>query len=100
MMVAGLQDGTFSGWNLETNQVDALQAHSAPITVLFKHEQFLVSGDAQGHIQVRELPSFNVVLEKPPVSPQGYQPAAITSICVMNQPSGPIVVSGDVSGKI
>lgn len=45
-LVIGLENGTFSGWNLVSNAFDILQAHQSPVRSLILHDKFLISGDA------------------------------------------------------
>jgi len=61
--VVGLANGWFKGWNLATNSVDDLQAHTSSITSLTRHGTFLISGDMNGEIMVRDQANaFNCVL--------------------------------------
>ena len=45
-LMAGLESGEFAGWNLETNSIDLVKLHQAPVTKLYKYDQVLISGDA------------------------------------------------------
>jgi len=53
LLICGLENGMMSGWNLATNSFDKLPAHSAGITAISRHDQFLMTGDRMGQIQVR-----------------------------------------------
>ena len=55
LLIIGLQNGTFIGWNLSTNTTDVLAAHSTSVSSMHKHGNFLVSGDIAGEIKVWDL---------------------------------------------
>ena len=103
-IVAGLSNGCFAGWNLQTNQMDEFKAHEYPVTSLHLHQTFLVSGDSNGIVKVFDTSNFSVLLEgKANVGYENQQkPCAITSLDIIEKPQlgGPLVVAGDNLGNI
>ena len=62
-LIVGLQNGNFQGWNLTDNGISTLPAHPQSVDSLFKHHNYLISGDAGGEIKVFDhANSFNLVL--------------------------------------
>lgn len=100
LLVIGLQNGTFQGWNLQADQVDTLQAHQSAVHSLFLYENMLISG-AVNEIQVWDNTSFNRLLQGAAKHNKGA-PAEIRSLALMKAPSlpNPIVVAGDSLGFI
>ena len=47
-ILIGLDNGTIAGWNLQTNVIDNLPAHSQGITHLQKFHGLIFSGSRQG----------------------------------------------------
>lgn len=68
-MIVGLQDGAFAGWDLGSNQLNYLPAHSGmnpAVSFLSKYETLMISGDMQGQVQVRSTGNYEPVL--PPIN--------------------------------
>lgn len=63
MVIAGLENGSFAGWDLTTNAVNYKQAHGSAITCMYLHTKdnlsVLVTGDAQGIVKVFDTASFS-----------------------------------------
>ena len=81
-LVIGLQNGSFMGWNLSQNTFDGIPAHSQAVTAMYKHLNFLVSGDAAGEIKIRDCENYAVQLEGrviPDSNPKGLA-AAVTQV--------------------
>lgn len=53
--IIGLENGSYHGWNLSNNTFDSIPAHKKGVTTLEKYENFLLSGDREGGIQIRDL---------------------------------------------
>ena len=53
--VAGTANGSFKGWNLDSNSCDELPAHNFSVTSMHKVDDFLLSGDSNGNIHVRSI---------------------------------------------
>jgi hypothetical protein len=49
-LVGSLETGELVGWDLTSNAVVNFQAHNSAISILDKHESFLLSGDVQGNV--------------------------------------------------
>jgi len=52
-LLIGLDNGSFAGWNLGNNTLDALSAHQGPnsgIIYLQKFDNFVISGDRNGRV--------------------------------------------------
>lgn len=97
VLVAGLQNGTMSIWNLNDNSLNAMPAHPCAITCLFRKDQYLVSGDMTGNIRVLDANSAATILESPPAQqpgPQSRDLSPILSITILEGPI-PIIVAGD-----
>ena len=47
-ILIGLDNGTLAGWNLQTNVIDNLNAHSSGITHLSKFKNVIFSGTSLG----------------------------------------------------
>ena len=66
VLVAGVgTGGQMPVWNLNENQFTAVPAHSVPITAMFRFNQYLVTGDSQGDIQVRDATTASLILQLP-----------------------------------
>lgn len=97
LLVIGLANGTFQGWNLSANSVDSLQAHQAAVHSLHMHDKWLISG-ALNEIAVRDTASFNVLLQGKANHAKGN--AEVKALALMEVPgsANPIVVAGDSFG--
>jgi WD40 repeat protein len=83
-LVVGLSDGTFAGWDLQSDQISILPAHNSPITSIMLHDQFLVSGDASGILKMFDTTKgFCIVLEGK-TNYQQHSPS-IQSLLVINK---------------
>lgn len=45
ILVAGLENGSLSIWNLNNNSLNSMPAHQCAISSLMRHDNYLVSGD-------------------------------------------------------
>lgn len=57
VLTAGLSDGRLAIWDLNTNAVNFVHNHQAAITAVHRHENFLITGDAAGIMQVMDTSS-------------------------------------------
>jgi len=46
VVIAGLENGSMSVWNLNDNTLNSMPAHQCAITALYRHGTYLISGDA------------------------------------------------------
>ena len=104
VIIIGLSNGSFYGWNPTSNDADMMTAHTWPITSMSINGQWLFSGDQQGGIAVRDCQnSFNKVLDgtiMTDISP-GKKPEVTCMTLVINPNTGlPIIVAGDNVGQI
>ena len=55
ILIIGLENGTFEGWDLQSSKSSekfpSMAAHTQPITSLHKYDHFLISGDACGVVK-------------------------------------------------
>ena len=107
-LVAGLYNGTFQGWNLTTNSIDVLTAHTQAVTSLYNHQNYIISGSTDGEIKVRDIANgFNPMLEGKVIPDSNPNPQGLTanlpevrSLTLIETGAVPIVVAGDYSGQI
>ena len=97
VIIAGLNDGSMSVWNLNDNTLNSMPAHPCAITALFRHNQFLISGDAQGNIQVRDSGTAAVILQSPAPTQQQKKPSPISSLTLVDG-TMPVIVGADYEG--
>ena len=102
VLVVGLGNGFFSGWNLNTNQLDSMQVHQSAISALTLKGSFLISGDSNGEIVVKDASSFADLLRTPPA--QGNRQdckSPVVSLALLQQGlAQPIVVGGHLNGIV
>ena len=100
VLTIGLNDGRLATWDLNTNAVNMMQNHTVASTAIHRHENYLITGDAQGNMQVMDTSSAQVVLKSPPVNQQSQvKQSPILSINLI-EGSMPIVVGGDKDGQL
>lgn len=63
LLVMGLGDGRFCGWNLATNSFDYIIAHQSPVTAMNFSPNLLISGDNTGQIKIYDTTSFTCQFE-------------------------------------
>lgn len=61
--MAGLDDGSFCGWDLVANTFNLIQPHQASVTALTVFKNYLLSGDSSGIVKVFNLSDFSQLLE-------------------------------------
>jgi hypothetical protein len=96
-LIIGLENGTYHGWNLSNNSFDSIPAHTKGVTTLTKFENFLISGDREGNIQIRDI-NKNCDLAIPTQSIMDQN--QVTCMSVVRTKGEFIILTGDESGMI
>ncbi|CDW76594.1 UNKNOWN [Stylonychia lemnae] len=97
-LVVGLDNGCYTGWNLLTNGLDKIEAHkNGRVMTLKKFNDFLLSGDSSGFIQIRQI-SLQYNLLTPEF--QIYQPNSISCFEVIQFKGEHLILAGDTNGMI
>ena len=100
LLVGTLMNGKFMGWKILANQVDLIDGHGENkiVQAIMSHEQFVLSADSSGIIQVRDQ-AFNQSV--PPISVAiNNQPLTLTSLVVLTFKGVPVIFAGDTAGLI
>lgn len=92
-------DSEIRVWNLNDSSLSSIPAHSSPITALQKCGNYLISGDAQGNIQVRNATSAALELQSPTGQIMSKSASPITSLCMVEEQI-PIIISADQAGQM
>ena len=61
-LVAGLDNGQMATWDLAQNALNNIPAHNCAITSINRHDNYLMTGDAQGNIHVRDATRAALIL--------------------------------------
>lgn len=99
-LVIGLDNGSIAGWTLSSNNLAYIPAHTqGAIITMKKHNDFLISGDRTGHIQIRSI-SGGYELFVPEIAISN--PAMITSLHVLEVQSKNenFILAADTNGYL
>lgn len=99
IVIIGLANGNFAGWDLNTNQVNYLQAHAgieSGVVYLQKFESLMLSGDRAGRVQVRSTANYQLVLPETQV----IQKAPISQVYVLRKNGEDWMLIADAKGFI
>ena len=64
-LLVGLDNGSLAGWNLVTNKIDKLAAHSganSAISHIEKNTTLLYTGDNAGRVQIRNTTNYQLLI--------------------------------------
>lgn len=99
MVIIGLANGTMAGWDLSTNTLNYLPAHSGAnpgITFIKKLDSILLTGDKQGHVQIRNTTDYQLALPEAVINSQ----ATVTYIEILRMSGEDWMLVGDSKGLI
>ena len=93
-------NGKFMGWSLNANQVDTIDGHGENKIVqsIISHEQFVLSADNQGTIQIRDQ-QFNQAANPINLNIDNCQ-LSPTSLVVLTFEGKPVIFAGNTQGLI
>lgn len=93
--IIGLDNGSYHGWNLSNNTFDSIPAHQKGVTALFRYDNYLLSGDREGGIQVRDI-NNSCNLAVPPL--QIIDPKSISCLTIIKPKGEFLILAGDEGG--
>eukprot|EP00347_Sterkiella_histriomuscorum_P008066 403346504 len=97
-LVIGLDNGCYTGWTLSANKQDQIEAHkSGAVTTLHKYQDFILSGDRSGNVQIRSISNqYNLMAPEFQIN----NPKPITCFFILQAKGEHLILAGDSNGMI